>query len=462
MRREKALSWPTVDIAQFTPLISHLGFALRLGRFLVAIALLAGPVAPVQAEMILNELRTYAKEKAKYKDLKQLDEIQPAEIRKKKGIIILLHGLASTDMLTFDGFIDAWRNAHIESTFGGSLDAVFDQTLADFEVVGWPHDTLTSIGTNADLLFKRIHMQVGQEGPPIVFVCHSRGGLVARKVAVIMHKRGGKWVDKVKLCVTFGTPHQGADLAAHPYRFMGAYAAVMSQGRNVLSIYRLLSYYAQQKVFEGTDDLRPANAQGKFLRELEQEERDDAPPGRLRSLNILPVGGSYRGGERHLMRLMTHMLGTTNHDLVVRTKSTVPDDVPDGEMTACSHFEYFSLEEIKKDHFKKVIKAIRQALGFEKAEAERYNLEAERYNLIVQKTRRRSGRDHKSIRRSTRGWARMRHDPMRQADIERRLSNLAKARRCGARTRAGHPCRQAAVTGRARCRMHGGARGSGG
>jgi hypothetical protein len=56
----------------------------------------------------------------------------------------------------------------------------------------------------------------------------------------------------------------------------------------------------------------------------------------------------------------------------------------------------------------------------------------------------------------------MTHDPMRQADIERRLSNMAKALRRGARTRAGHPCRQAAVTGRARCRMHGGARGSGG
>jgi hypothetical protein len=56
----------------------------------------------------------------------------------------------------------------------------------------------------------------------------------------------------------------------------------------------------------------------------------------------------------------------------------------------------------------------------------------------------------------------MTHDPMRQADIDRRLSNLAKARRCGARTRAGRPCRQAAVTERARCRMHGGAKGSGG
>lgn len=56
----------------------------------------------------------------------------------------------------------------------------------------------------------------------------------------------------------------------------------------------------------------------------------------------------------------------------------------------------------------------------------------------------------------------MTHDPMRQADIARRLANMAKARRCGVKTRAGHPCRQAAVIGRNRCRMHGGAKGSGG
>jgi hypothetical protein len=56
----------------------------------------------------------------------------------------------------------------------------------------------------------------------------------------------------------------------------------------------------------------------------------------------------------------------------------------------------------------------------------------------------------------------MTYDPMRQADIQRRLANMAQAPRCGAKTRAGHPCRQAAVSGRARCRMHGGATGSGG
>jgi len=55
----------------------------------------------------------------------------------------------------------------------------------------------------------------------------------------------------------------------------------------------------------------------------------------------------------------------------------------------------------------------------------------------------------------------MTYDPMRQADVDRRLVNLAKAPRCGAKTRAGHPCRQAAVKGRGRCRMHGGAKGSG-
>jgi hypothetical protein len=39
---------------------------------------------------------------------------------------------------------------------------------------------------------------------------------------------------------------------------------------------------------------------------------------------------------------------------------------------------------------------------------------------------------------------------------------LRQAARCGARTRSGRPCQSPAVTGRRRCRMHGGAPGSGG
>ncbi|MFM6950656.1 MAG: HGGxSTG domain-containing protein [Chakrabartia sp.] len=38
---------------------------------------------------------------------------------------------------------------------------------------------------------------------------------------------------------------------------------------------------------------------------------------------------------------------------------------------------------------------------------------------------------------------------------------MRDAPRCGAKTRKGTPCEAPAVTGKARCRMHGGAKGSG-
>ena len=43
----------------------------------------------------------------------------------------------------------------------------------------------------------------------------------------------------------------------------------------------------------------------------------------------------------------------------------------------------------------------------------------------------------------------------------RNLAAMHESRRCGARSRSGAPCRGPAVRGRRRCRMHGGAKGSG-
>jgi hypothetical protein len=50
------------------------------------------------------------------------------------------------------------------------------------------------------------------------------------------------------------------------------------------------------------------------------------------------------------------------------------------------------------------------------------------------------------------------------ANLRAEPKQLAQARRCGARarTRGGAPCRAPAVGGKRRCRLHGGARGSGG
>src|SRR5262245_13242242 len=41
-------------------------------------------------------------------------------------------------------------------------------------------------------------------------------------------------------------------------------------------------------------------------------------------------------------------------------------------------------------------------------------------------------------------------------DLERRLANLQRAPRCGAKTRAGRSCQRPALRGRKRCRLHGG------
>jgi hypothetical protein len=51
----------------------------------------------------------------------------------------------------------------------------------------------------------------------------------------------------------------------------------------------------------------------------------------------------------------------------------------------------------------------------------------------------------------------MTDNPVRPAD----KGTLSQSVRCGAKTRSGAPCKSAPVTGRRRCRMHGGADGSG-
>jgi hypothetical protein len=51
-------------------------------------------------------------------------------------------------------------------------------------------------------------------------------------------------------------------------------------------------------------------------------------------------------------------------------------------------------------------------------------------------------------------------DNLKQRTTQALLS-LQMAKRCGAKTRSGRPCQSPVVKGRKRCRMHGGAHGSG-
>ena len=49
----------------------------------------------------------------------------------------------------------------------------------------------------------------------------------------------------------------------------------------------------------------------------------------------------------------------------------------------------------------------------------------------------------------------------RVGDHLRNISAMRSSQRCGAKTRAGGACQSPAVAGKRRCRMHGGAKGSG-
>jgi hypothetical protein len=51
----------------------------------------------------------------------------------------------------------------------------------------------------------------------------------------------------------------------------------------------------------------------------------------------------------------------------------------------------------------------------------------------------------------------MTDNPMRHTET----GSVSQAARCGAKTKSDAPCKSAPVTGRRRCRMHGGADGSG-
>ena len=44
---------------------------------------------------------------------------------------------------------------------------------------------------------------------------------------------------------------------------------------------------------------------------------------------------------------------------------------------------------------------------------------------------------------------------------KRETTSMQNSLRCGAKTRSGTPCKSPAVAGKKRCRMHGGAKGSG-
>ncbi len=108
----------------------------------------------------------------------------------------------------------------------GSLSAELPST--DYE----PADTFQSVEHSAELLADLIEAAaVARPGQPIDLAAHSLGGVVARRAVELLDRRGrlgdGPDALPVRVVLTVGSPHQGADLATASVASEGTVTAVL-------------------------------------------------------------------------------------------------------------------------------------------------------------------------------------------------------------------------------------------
>jgi hypothetical protein len=226
-----------------------------------------------------------------------------------------------------------------------------DNALPDVHLVAWPHDTLARINVNAQELAELIEKRLGSSGLPLLFVCHSRGGLVARATVVKLVNGNRSWAERLRGAVTFGTPHLGAELAERGDEFLGKLLllkTIQQTGKSVPLVDALLAV-RKQKAIEGVSDLRPTSNRGEFLYGLREDEAKQAGGAGKRVLPMFVVGGRAEpvGIAGWLSR---RFFGGEPNDLVVALSSTAPASMRPSIQTATDHFSYFTSQEMQKSH----------------------------------------------------------------------------------------------------------------
>jgi pimeloyl-ACP methyl ester carboxylesterase len=239
-------------------------------------------------------------------------------------------------------------------------------------LVSWPHDTLDPIDANAEDLSVLIEEKLGRSSMPIAFVCHSRGGLVARRTAVeLMEIDKGRWQSRLRGLVTFGTPHNGAELAECGDELIGKLLLLYSVGQRggLIPLVDALWSVKGHKTLAGVRDLRPRSGGGDFLRALRRAEGRIAKKAGAVPLRLYAVGGNLKvdgfGGM-----LSRRYFGGAAHDLIVTLASATPVTADQRAETTCDHFGYFTANEVGGDAATDAIDFLQDAMAPVEAPAE--------------------------------------------------------------------------------------------
>lgn len=305
-------------------------------------------------------------------------------VKNASVVVVCVHGLFSTDLATFDGVLTTMAKQGPEGVLQTLDDTVaressnenpnsrqlnsrqltaltedaralrnsFDQcdpkvreqlskaklfedsgrrndldSLADLGVVvlGFPHNTLAPIKTNAQELELLLRDQMQDMEAKVVFLCHSRGGLVARHALAELGK-DHNWQPRLADLVTFGTPHEGAALAeATAARDAAAYLLGMTSTQEWVSLLDVCAYL-QEYGAAGIEDLRPKGHRSSYNEELVALELALEQSSDWRYPTLL-IGGAEPPVEDWLRRKASSFLcwriGTRLHDLVVELDSSL-------------------------------------------------------------------------------------------------------------------------------------------
>lgn len=296
--------------------------ALKPVSFVVALVTKAGVGHTRPRKRIAERIHTRAARARGGRDLMDLRELPslgPEPGPREKGLVVFIHGLLSTDV----------------GTFGPLVERVQD---AGYIPVGFPHDTTVSINTTARELVTCLHSRAKASNQPVGFLCHSRGGLVGRSAALKLYELDTVWSQRLRACVTFGTPHLGAYLAEAPEELLCVFlAAAAGGGGGFANLADVLVLMGRTQGIQGIEDLQPRVHDGQFLARLQEDEARAKG-----SLPLLAVGGRYAENDARQW-VADHAIATDDHDLVVQLDSSLPAHLdPDLRIeTDCDHFHYF-------------------------------------------------------------------------------------------------------------------------
>lgn len=313
-----------------------------------------------QGDYIVQGLRNAKLLEEQYFPLERIQDIKREQLREKKCLIILIPGFFSTDVGLFDNLITELKKDP------------FIQNEVKF--CGYPHNTLSGVEDNAkDLRLKLIRLfRDGDLETKVVFVCHSRGGLVARCTALKLFQ-DDKWKLRLAGCVTYGTPHEGMALAETSGRLQGVFLIwqMLKHSLGLPPVNDLWSHLGQNTQIRGISDLKPRSITDSFVSALFDKESDEnIENGGGQRLPILAIGGKRHESNGAAIKIdgiesqiYDNFLKTDKHDWVVETASSTSQHVyPDQAEVECNHFQYFLEDQVKMDTSKRVLKFIKTCL----------------------------------------------------------------------------------------------------